>query len=102
MIARAFHHAQFPPGRLRVERLETVSVCVPARDEAATIAGVVAPLMELQRAGVVDQVVVLDDDSRDRTGAIAAELGARGGATGGAAARLRARCSERATRCGGR
>jgi glucosyl-3-phosphoglycerate synthase len=53
-----------------------VSVCVPAREEAATIAGVVGPLMALREAGVVDQVVVLDDDSRDGTGAIAAALGA--------------------------
>jgi glucosyl-3-phosphoglycerate synthase len=53
-----------------------VSVCVQAREEAATIAAVVAPLMELREAGVVDQVVVLDDDSRNGTGAIAAALGA--------------------------
>jgi glucosyl-3-phosphoglycerate synthase len=71
-----FHHSRFPAGRLRIERLETVSVCVPARDEAATIAGVVAPLIALREAGVVDQLVVLDDDSRDGTGAIAASLGA--------------------------
>jgi glucosyl-3-phosphoglycerate synthase len=74
--ARTFHHARFPADRLRVERVETVSVCVPAREEAATIAGVVAPLMALREAGVVDQVVVLDDDSRDATGVIAARLGA--------------------------
>jgi glucosyl-3-phosphoglycerate synthase len=76
MTPRTFHHTRFPPGRLRVERLETVSVCVPARDEAPTIARVVRPLMALREAGVVDQVVVLDDDSLDGTGAIAAELGA--------------------------
>ena len=72
----SFHHAEFPADRLRAERVETVSVCVPAREEAATIAGVVAPLVALRQAGVVDQVVVLDDDSRDGTGAIAASLGA--------------------------
>jgi glucosyl-3-phosphoglycerate synthase len=74
--ARTFHHAQFTADRLRAERVETVSVCVPARDEAATIARVVAPLIALREAGVVDQVVVLDDDSRDATGTIAAGLGA--------------------------
>ena len=51
-------------------------MCVPAREEAATIAAVVAPLVALREAGVLDQVVVLDDDSRDGTGAIAADLGA--------------------------
>ena len=76
MTVSTFHHSRFPAGRLRIERLETVSVCVPARDEAATIAGVVAPLIALREAGVVDQVLVLDDDSRDGTGAIAASLGA--------------------------
>ncbi len=73
---RSFHHTEFPADRLRAEREETISVCVPAREEAATIAAVVAPLVGLLEAGAVDQVVVLDDDSRDGTGSIAAALGA--------------------------
>ena len=51
-------------------------MCVPAREEAATIAAVVAPLVALRDAGVVEQVVVLDDDSLDGTGSIAARVGA--------------------------
>ncbi len=51
-------------------------MCVPAREEAATIAGIVRPLVALRDAGVIDQVVVLDDDSRDGTGALAAAHGA--------------------------
>ncbi|MFP5363225.1 MAG: glucosyl-3-phosphoglycerate synthase [Thermoleophilia bacterium] len=73
---RSFHHAEFPADRLRAERDETISVCVPARDEATTIARVVDPLMALLEEGVVDQVVVLDDDSRDATAEIATRLGA--------------------------
>ncbi|MDP1848716.1 MAG: glucosyl-3-phosphoglycerate synthase [Solirubrobacteraceae bacterium] len=73
---RSFHHTEFPADRLRAERMPTVSVCVPAREEAATIAAIVRPLVTLRDAGVVDQVVVLDDDSQDETGAIAAALGA--------------------------
>ncbi len=73
---RTYHHAEFPPERLRAEREETISVCVPAREEAATIARTVAPLVALREAGVIDQVVVADADSRDGTGAIAAGLGA--------------------------
>ncbi len=73
---RSFHHAEFPAERLRAARSETISVCVPAREEAATIAAIVAPLVELREAGVIDQVVVADGDSRDGTGAIAAALGA--------------------------
>lgn len=76
MSPRSYHHAEFPAERLRTRREETISVCVPARDEATTIAGVVTPLVALREAGVVDQVVVVDDDSRDATGAIAARLGA--------------------------
>jgi glucosyl-3-phosphoglycerate synthase len=73
---RTYDHADFPAVRLRAARTQTISVCVPARDEAHAIAGVVAPLVALRDAGVVDQVVVLDDDSCDETAAIAAELGA--------------------------
>ena len=53
-----------------------MSVCVPAREESATIAKVVGPLMALREAEAIDQVLVVDDDSRDGTGAIAASLGA--------------------------
>ena len=73
---RSFHHAEFPAERVRSAREDTISVCVPAREEAATIAAVVAPLVALRGAGVVEQVVVLDDDSLDGTGSIAARLGA--------------------------
>jgi glucosyl-3-phosphoglycerate synthase len=73
---RSFHHAEFPAARLRAERDETISVCVPARDEAPTIAKIVAPLVALREAGVLDQVLVLDSGSRDGTGAIASALGA--------------------------
>ena len=73
---RSFHHSQFPADRLRAERVDSISVCVPAREEAATIASVVGPLVALRDAGVVDQVVVVDADSADGTGVIAAELGA--------------------------
>ena len=56
-----------------------VSVCIPARDEAATVAGVVAPIVSmLDRVPcLVDEVIVADDGSLDGTGAIAAGLGAR-------------------------
>src|SRR5215218_9811341 len=76
MTVRSYHHSQFPADRLRAERIESISVCVPAREEASTIAGVVEPLVALREAGVVDQVVVVDADSADGTAAIAAQLGA--------------------------
>lgn len=73
---RTFHHGAFPAERLRAERQQTISVCLPAREEAPTIARIVAPLVALQEDGVIDQVVVVDADSQDGTAAIAAELGA--------------------------
>lgn len=76
MSLRSFHHSDFPADRLRDERTETISVCVPAREEAATIAGVVGPLVALRERGVVDQVVVVDASSADGTASIAAALGA--------------------------
>lgn len=76
MSLRSFHHSEFPAERLRAEREESISVCVPTREEAGTIAAIVAPLVALRDAGIVDQVVVVDADSVDGTGAIAARLGA--------------------------
>ena len=75
-MLRSFHHADFPPARLRAERVDSVSVCVPAREEAATIARVVAPLVALREEGVIDQVLVADADSLDGTAEIARRLGA--------------------------
>jgi glucosyl-3-phosphoglycerate synthase len=70
------HHSAFPAARLAAERRESVTVCVPARDEAETIAAIVRDLVDLRRAGVVDQVLIADHDSTDGTGEIAADLGA--------------------------
>ena len=58
----------------------SVSVCIPARDEAPTIAAVVGPIVEVLASGdrpLVDEVVVADDGSSDGTGPLAGALGAR-------------------------
>jgi glucosyl-3-phosphoglycerate synthase len=74
--SRTFHHSEFPAERLAAERTRSVSVCVPARNEEPTIGAIVASLVGLREAGAIDQVVVVDGSSRDRTAAIAAEAGA--------------------------
>jgi glucosyl-3-phosphoglycerate synthase len=70
-----FSHSAFPPERLAAERQSTVSVCLPARDEASTIGPILEALLPLCELGVIDQIVVVDN-SADDTGAIAQQLGA--------------------------
>jgi glucosyl-3-phosphoglycerate synthase len=80
---RTFHHSQFePPARLRAakERLGlSVSVCLPTRDEAATVGGIVRNLRRNlhERARLVDEIVVMDAGSGDDTVAIARAEGAK-------------------------
>jgi len=54
-----------------------VSVVIPALNEEPTVAGVVAPLVtELVPCGLVDEVLVVDGGSQDRTAELAAQAGA--------------------------
>ena len=71
----SFHHAEFPAERIATRRENSVSVCLPARDEERTIGSIIAALMPLVDIGAIDQVVVVDDSS-DGTGEIAERLGA--------------------------
>ncbi len=52
------------------------SVVIPARNEAATVAGVVGALAPLRDAGLVDELVVIDSLSVDDTAAVARAAGA--------------------------
>lgn len=63
---------------LAAKRASRVSVVVPARDEADTIADIVAGIRRelVDRAGLVDELVVIDSDSRDATASLAAQAGA--------------------------
>ena len=79
MVPR-FSRDDFPLERLAEAKAESglfVSVCLPARDEAATVGAIVERIVELaQRWAVVDEVVVVDDGSTDGTGLVAAAAGA--------------------------
>jgi glucosyl-3-phosphoglycerate synthase len=58
---------------------QTVSVCLPARDEEATVGRIVATVHRelVDTAGLVDEIVVLDDGSTDGTADAARRAGAR-------------------------
>jgi glucosyl-3-phosphoglycerate synthase len=79
--SRAWHrsnthaHAEFSAERLAAARQCSVSVCLPARNEARTIGPILAELMPLRERGVLDQIVVVDRSS-DGTAEIAQALGA--------------------------
>ena len=73
--SHTFHHSEFPPERLASERHQTVSVCLPARNEERTIGAIIRELIPLRDAGAIDQIVVVDASS-DATGRIARALGA--------------------------
>jgi len=50
---------------------------IPARNEERTVAGVVSAIVRLAAdTGLIDEVVVMDSDSTDATGAVAAQAGA--------------------------
>lgn len=72
---RTFAHDTFALDELVRDRNRSVSVCLPARDEAATITPIVRSIVGLRDAGLVDQVIVVDD-SRDETAQLAADAGA--------------------------
>lgn len=76
---RSFHHSEFPVERIVAARGSTsVSVCLPARNEAATVGEIVRTLrVEMLEPGAIDEIVVIDDHSTDDTAAVAEDAGAR-------------------------
>lgn len=81
-MIRTFHHAEFDPVALAEHKRRhgtRVSVCLPARDEAGTVGGIVADVRRglVDEIGLVDELLVLDDHSTDDTAAVAAAAGAR-------------------------
>jgi glucosyl-3-phosphoglycerate synthase len=68
-------HSAFPVEWIAAARDASVSLCLPTRNEAATIGAILEQLMPLCERGVVDQIVVVDHSSDD-TAEIARRLGA--------------------------
>ncbi|HXQ90189.1 MAG TPA: glycosyltransferase, partial [Acidimicrobiales bacterium] len=82
-VVRNFDHRDFEVTALVAARGgRRVAVCLPARDEAGTVGAIVSSVRHaLTRSGggvdLVDDVVVVDDGSRDDTAAVARRGGAR-------------------------
>jgi glucosyl-3-phosphoglycerate synthase len=58
------------------EALATIAVCIPCRNEAATIGAIVAAIdHSLVRTGFVDELIVVDDRSHDATADVARASG---------------------------
>ena len=76
-----FHHSQFLDAKGLAARKvrQRVSVCIPTLDEEETIGSIVATVREelMERVPLVDEILVIDSDSEDRTREIAASAGAR-------------------------
>jgi glucosyl-3-phosphoglycerate synthase len=79
-MLRSFQHQEFPAERLLdAKRGRRVAVCLPARDEAETVGRVVSVVRTqlIEQVPLVDELVVVDDDSHDETAAAARAAGAR-------------------------
>jgi glucosyl-3-phosphoglycerate synthase len=80
MGMREFHHSDFSAAQIARERERrglSISVCLPARECAETIASIVLALEGLREQRAIDEVVVVDAASDDGTADIAAGAGAR-------------------------
>lgn len=78
-MRRSFHHRQFTaPRLLSAKRGRRVSVCLPARNEEATVGAMITRIREelIERWPLVDELVVMDDGSTDTTAKVATHSGA--------------------------
>jgi glucosyl-3-phosphoglycerate synthase len=73
-LIRHFGHSDYPLELLLERKRETVTAVLPTREVADTIGPIVRALQSL--GGLIDQILVVDADSRDGTAEIAASLGA--------------------------
>ena len=73
-LIRSFAHSDFPLARLLEHKRSTVTVVLPAKEVAKTIAPVIERIRALGE--LVDQILVIDAASTDGTAALASRAGA--------------------------
>ena len=79
-VIRTFHHRHVElDAVLAAKRGRRVAVCIPARDEEATVGRIVRTVRRelVEQAALVDEILVVDDGSQDATALVAREAGAR-------------------------
>ena len=78
MVQRFDHHDFEPRALAAAKGRQRISVVLPARNEAATVATIVGRVREslIERLGLVDEIVVIDDHSDDGTAEVARAAGA--------------------------
>ena len=76
---RSSHRDHHPDDLVAAKGGRTVSVCLPARDEAGTVGTIVEVIRTelVERRALVDEIVVVDDHSTDATASVAERAGAR-------------------------
>lgn len=73
---RSFDGASFDLDDLLAAKRRSVSLILPAREVAETVGPIVESLRPLREAGLLDELIVVDADSRDGTARIARRSGA--------------------------
>jgi glucosyl-3-phosphoglycerate synthase len=76
LARRTYDAGAFPLARLLAAKRASVSVVLPAREVAETIGPILAQLVPLRDAGLLDELLVIDAASADGTAAIAERAGA--------------------------
>jgi glucosyl-3-phosphoglycerate synthase len=78
-MVRTYDHHDFDLAKLaEAKGSQRISVCLPARNEQATVGAIVGRIRDtlVRRVPLVDEILVMDDGSSDDTARVAAEAGA--------------------------
>jgi len=78
--SRVFHHREFSARALvEAKQDRVITLCLPAKDEAATVGEIVSMVQRhlVAEVPLVDEILVVDDGSADDTAAVARAAGAR-------------------------